>query len=48
MKATTAGSDEEKRVVELCKFTRYLDLRNALRGGGGSWGAARRTLYDLN
>lgn len=26
--ATAAGSDEEKRVAELGKFTRYLDLRN--------------------
>jgi hypothetical protein len=28
MGATTAGNHEEKRIVELCKFTRYLDLRN--------------------
>lgn len=28
MNATIAGNDEEKRVVELGKFTRYLDLRN--------------------
>lgn len=28
MASTTAGTQEEQRIVELCKYTRYLDLRN--------------------
>ncbi len=30
MAASAADGNEQKRVVELCKFTHYLDLRNAL------------------
>jgi hypothetical protein len=45
MKATTAGSDEEKRVVELCKFTRYLDLRNAYEAAE-ALGSDSEELYD--
>jgi hypothetical protein len=46
MNACTAGSDEEKRVAELCKFTRYLDLRNAYEAADAA-ALPSEDAYDL-
>jgi hypothetical protein len=46
MDATTAGSDEEMRVAELGKFTRYLDLRNQYEAAEAA-GVNSEATYDL-
>jgi hypothetical protein len=43
--ATTAGSDEEKRMMELGKFTRYLDLRNRYEAAEAA-GLSSESAYD--
>ncbi len=45
MGATTAGSEEEKRVVELSKFTRYLDLHNRYEAAEAA-GVDSEAAYD--
>ena len=45
MTAVSSGSLEELRIVELCKFTRYLDLRNAYEAAEAA-GLASEDAYD--
>jgi hypothetical protein len=47
MNATSAGSDEEKRVTELCKYTRYLDLRNRYEAADATGSLDAEGAYDL-
>lgn len=46
MAETTADSDEEKRIVELCKYTRYLDLRNRFEAAEVE-GVDSEAAYDI-
>ena len=45
MAATTASSREEERVAELCKYTRYLDLRNRYESAEAA-GLSSEDAYD--
>ena len=45
MAATMAGSREEERVAELCKYTRYLDLRNRYEAAEAA-GLSSEDAYD--
>jgi hypothetical protein len=45
MAAVAAGSTEEKRVAELCKYTRFLDLRNRFEAAAAA-GLDAEPAYD--
>ncbi len=47
MIASAAGSDEQLRVVELCKYTRYLDLRNAFEAARAVGGDTEAPYDDM-
>jgi hypothetical protein len=47
MIASAAGSDEQLRVVELCKYTRYLDLRNAFEAARAVGGDTEAHYDDM-